>query len=147
MLIPGSVVPLAMFLFNSVLKVKWLICAKVEIKINPMSFFYLTLLIRPNIITATENGAKFKREKWIISARQSNHPYQRMLSHCFELTCKFYQFLNNFHCPPTSQTASSLHRHHPNLIPKIQIYNLIHFVILLFSPTEKFVTRVQKYRD
>ena len=73
--------------------------------------------------------------------RRSNHPYQGVLSHCFELTCKFYQFLNNFHCwpdtPNSLKSSSSPSQFDPNLISKylnIQISNLVHFLKIPIQP-------------
>ena len=93
---------------------------KVEIDIIPMSFCYLTVFI-PQKPSA---GVKIGEKRWKMEqiGRRSNHPYQGVLSHCFELTCKFYQFLNNFHCRPDTpnspKSSSSPSQFDPNLISK-----------------------------
>ena len=104
-----------------------------------MSFCYLTVLIPQK----PSEGVKIEEKRWKMEqiGRRSNHPYQGVLSHCFELTCKFYQFLNNFHCRPDTpnspKSSSSPSQFDPNLISKylnIQISNLVHFLKIPIQP-------------
>ena len=55
---------------------------------------------------------------------QSNHPYQWMLSHCFELTCRFCQFLNNFH----RSDKPNLAKQHQVFIIISTINDIVHLV-------------------